>query len=82
MDNAVQPINDPETFMASGNEINMETSPETVISTPVDVGTPKENVDQQQSEVKEDDRPTSATSTTSEKIMETNTDELMDQTLQ
>ena len=82
MDNAVQPINDSETFMASGNEIDMETSPQTVIATPVDVGRPEQNVNQQQSEVKEDDRPTSATSTTSEKIMETNTDELMDQTLQ
>ena len=82
MDNAVQPINDPETFMASGNEIDMETSPQTVISTPVDVGTPEQNGNQEQSEVKEDDRPTSATSTTSAKIMETNTDELMDQTLQ
>ena len=82
MDNSVQPINDPETFMASGNEINMETSPQTVILTPVDVETPEQNVNQQQSEVKEDDRPTSATSTTSAKIMETNTDELMDQTLQ
>ena len=82
MDNSVQPINDPETFMASGNEINMETSPQTVILTPVDVGTPEQNVNQQQSKVKEDDRPTSATSTTSAKIMETNTDELMDQTLQ
>ena len=82
MDNAVQPIDDPETFMASGNEIDMETSPQTVIATPVDVGTPEQNVNQQQSKVKEDDRPTSATSTTSEKIMETNTDELMDQTLQ
>lgn len=82
MDNAVQPINDPETFMASGNQINIETSSQTVILTPVDVGTPESNVNQQQSEVKEDDRPTSATSTTSAKIMETNTDELMDQTLQ
>lgn len=82
MDNAVQPINDPETFMASGNEIDMETSPQTVISTPVDVGTPEQNGNQEQSEVKEDDRPTSATSKTSAKIMETNTDELMDQTLQ
>ena len=82
MDNSVQPINDPEPFMASGNEINMETSSHTVILTPVDVGTPEQNVDQQQSEVKEDNRPTSATSTTSAKIMETNTDELMDQTLQ
>ena len=82
MDNAVQPINDPETFMASGNQIDMETSPKTVTITPVDVGTPEPNVNQQQSEVKEDDRPTSATSTTSAKIMETNTDELMDQTLQ
>ena len=34
MDNAVQPINDPEIFMVSDNQDNLDTSPQTVTLPP------------------------------------------------
>merc|ERR1719365_156980 len=79
MDNAVQPINDAEVFTVSDN---LDTSPQTAILTPFADGTAEPNATdlpiEQQAEIKDENRPTSATSTTSTKIMETNTSELMD----
>ena len=66
MDNSIQPINDPENFTIPESNPDNHETPY-VPTQPVIVN---------------DDRPTSAKSTTSTKIMETNTDELLDQTLQ
>ena len=80
MDNSIQPINDPENFPTSDNQEIPYVPTQTSIVNPVSVE--ETNIIDQQPEGKEDDRPASATSTTSTKIMETNTDELLDQTLQ
>ena len=84
MDNAVQPMNDQETFVVAENQVIQDYSQTMTIPevNPVSVEATESNVIEKQSDVKEDNRPNSATSTTSAKIMETNADELLDQTLQ
>ena len=84
MDNAVQPMNDSETFVVAENQV-IPDYPQTMTIpevNPVSVEATESNVIEKHSDVKEDDRPNSAKSTTSAKIMETNADELLDQTLQ